>query len=52
MHLLFSHLDDCATQDGAQGFKVSLRLAMHVNGAVQCREHLGGVLRYYHRQAA
>ena len=23
-----------------------------ITGAVQCREHLGGVLRYYHRQAA
>jgi putative transposase len=24
----------------------------HTTGAVQCREHLGGVLRYYYRQAA
>jgi transposase InsO family protein len=22
------------------------------SGVVQCREHLGGILRYYHRQAA
>ncbi len=25
---------------------------LHVNGAVECRERLGGVLRYYYRRAA